>query len=249
MRDMGKLPPRARRMIESDRTRGMVPAGADAHLDTRYAKYLEEIDLEHDAGLLNALAAAPDPRFRDLLKYLTLPSADTKPIVYWVKRAGIDLLEMMTWFGKEQNARMLAIAQRAGVKINEHMAIDGESRMIACDRCDGLGWVQADDGLPPDTPGYRILRMVKVKHKGDDGQQVEEEVPVWIRNCPMSCDHGKLRQPGDEFSREKLLEQCGVIGKKGIGFQLIQHFGGQSMPSAVARLDVMTIDVESTASD
>ncbi len=231
---MSKLPPRARKMIERDRTRGLVPAGADAHLDTRYANYLEEIDLEHDSSLLNALAASPDMRFRELLKKLTLPNAHTKPMVYWVKAVKIDLLEMMTWFGKEQNARMLAIAQRAGVKINSHMEVDAESRMVACDRCDGLGFVGADPGLEDaNIPGYRILRF-------DEHSKSE----IWVRDCPMGCDRGKVRKPGDEFAREKLLEQAGVINKKGGGFQLIQNFSGQSMPSAVNRLSVMTIDVD-----
>ena len=231
---MKKLPPRARKMIESDRTRGLVPAGPDAHLDTRYVKYLEEIDLEHDQSLLNALAVSKDMRFRELLRKLTLPSAHTRPIVYWVKAAGIDLLEMMTWFGEQQNARALALAQAAAPKVVGYMSADAESQWVACERCDGLGFVGADAGLDEmQIPGYRMLRF-------DEDKKSE----VWVRDCPMGCVRGKTSKPGDEFSREKLLEMSGHINKKGAGLQIIQNFGGQSMPSAVNRLGAMTIDID-----
>ncbi len=238
------MKPRSKLIREKDGARGLVPVGADAHLDGEYSRYLEEIGLASDPALRNALASSPDIRFRELLRYLALPSAAKHPLVYWVKRATIDMAEMMAWVGKGQNARALALAQAAAPKINAAMAVDAESRWRACGRCDGLGWVQADEGLPEDTPGYRVLRFVSRKTKDPELGEVTEEIPVWIRDCPNGCERGKLREPGDEFSREKLLEQTGAINRKGGGFQIIQNFGGQSMPSAVARLDQMTIDIE-----
>lgn len=237
------LPPRPKRSKERGGRRGLVPAGTDAHLDVQYASYLAEIKLDTDPVLRNALAASSDFRFRELLRYMMYPSAHKHPLVYWVKNAGIGMEEMMAWMQKAQNARAVAVAQAAAPRINEAMAVDAESRMIACGRCDGLGFVNADEGLPPETPGYRILRMVEVRRKSADGQDVVEEIPVWIRDCPMGCARGKIREPGDEFSREKLLEQSGLINKRGAGVQIVQNFGGQAMPSAVGRLDVMTIDI------
>ncbi|HXI41897.1 MAG TPA: hypothetical protein VNH83_18075 [Bryobacteraceae bacterium] len=226
-----------RRMLtkERDGARGLVPTGADAHLDTEYARYLDDIGLASDPALKAALASSPDIRFQLFLKYLALPSsAKTKhPLVYCAKRATIDMSEMMAWVSKAHNARALALAQAAAPKINQAMAVDAESRFVACERCDGFGYVSTDPGLPEDTPGYRLLR-----------QDVETGKDIWVRTCPNGCDRGKLREPGNEFARERLLEQSGLINKKGIGLQLVQHFGGQSMPSAVSRLDVMTIDVE-----
>lgn len=241
---MFNMKPRRKLTKEKDEVRGLVPMGADAHLDVEYARYLEEIGLETDPALRNALAASPDIRFRELLRYLARPSAGKHPLVYWVKQATIDMAEMMAWVGKGQNARAFALAQAAAPKINEAMAKDAESRMVGCTRCDGLGWVQADEGLPGDTPGYRVLRFVTRKTKDPELGEVTEEIPVWIRDCPMGCDRGKLREPGDEFSREKLLEQTGAINRRGPGIQITQHFGGQSMPSAVTRLEPMTIDID-----
>jgi hypothetical protein len=227
------MKPRPRVKQEKDKSRGLVPCGPDAHLDTQYSNYLKEIKLDSDPVLQTALAASKDIRFRELLRYLALPSAKSHPLIYWVKRAEIDLAELMTWMSDTSTARALAVAQQASPKINSHMAVDAESRMVACERCDGLGFVSADAGLPEDVPGYRMLRCDK-----------ENKAETWIRDCPMGCDRGKVRAAGDEFAREKLLEQAGLINKKGPGFQLVQHFGGQSMPSAVGRLDRMTLDIE-----
>jgi len=243
------IKPRRKLIQERDGVRGvggLVPAGSDAHLDTEYARYLDDIGLASDPALKAALASSPDIRFQLFLKYLALPSsAKTKhPLVYCAKRATIDMSEMMAWVSKAHNARALALAQAAAPKINQAMAVDAESRMICCERCDGLGFVNADEGLPPETPGYRILRMISRKVKDPELGEVTEEIPVWIRDCPAGCTRGKLREPGDEFSREKLLEQTGAINRKGMGIQIINNLGGQSMPSAVARLDPMVIEIE-----
>lgn len=241
---MSKIPPRPKLIKEKDGTRGLVPVGPDSRKDVEYTKYLDELDFGNNGALRQALAASPDIRFTEFFRRMSMPK-NRVSIVCLAKGCGIDLAEMMNWVSKANNARAMAIFQSASPKIAEHMSIDAESRMVGCERCDGLGFVNADEGLPMDTAGYRILRFIKTKTKDDDGNVVEDEVPVWIRDCPAGCNRGKVRQAGDEFSREKSLEAAGHINKKGAGIQITQHFGGQSMPSAVGRLDVMTIDLPS----
>ena len=70
------------------------------------------------------------------------------------------------------------------------------------------------------------------------------EVPVFIRDCPVCRAEGRVRSPGDEFSREKLLDMTGLIQKKGPMVAITQNFGGQTLASAVSRMDAITIDVE-----
>ncbi len=237
------LPPRPKLIKEKDGTRGLVPVGPDSRKDVEYTKYLEALDLGNNGPLRQAFAASNDIRFREFFRYISSPK-NRCSITYWAKACGIDLLEMMNWVGKASNARALSQAQAAGPKIVDHMAEDAASRFVACERCDGLGFVNADEGLPMETPGYRVLRFVKIKSKDEEGNITEEEAPVWIRDCPMGCDRGRVRKPGDEFSREKLLEMAGHINKRGPGISNINNLGGQAMPSAVGRLDAMTIDIE-----
>lgn len=232
---MSKIPPRPKLIKEKDGARGLVPVGKDSHKDAEYDNYLKALDLENNMALRQALAASPDIRFTEFFRHISSPK-NRCSITYWAKACTIDLAEMMNWVSKANNARAMAIFQGASPKIAEHMSIDAESRMVGCERCDGLGFVNADEGLPIDTAGYRILRTIH----DDEGREKD----IWIRDCPAGCNRGKVRQAGDEFSREKTLEAAGHINKKGAGIQITQNFGGQSMPSAVSRLDVMTIDVE-----
>lgn len=235
--------------VTKEKGRGLVPAGVDSHLDREYTEYLDALDLENNSSLRQALAASTDMRFKSFFAQLVRPSKRVKraPVTYAAKLCGIDLAEMMDWVGKAQNARTLALAQGASPRIVEHMSQDAESRMIGCDRCDGIGWVAAEEGLDGKDapPGYRLLRVVQTTVRDADGTSRLEETPVWIRTCPAGCDHGKVRAPGDEFSRATVLEVAGHTGKRGPGVQIVQNFSGQAMPSAVNRLaSAMTIDVD-----
>lgn len=105
------------------------------------------------------------------------------------------------------------------------------SKKIACERCDGLGWISAPNGLPDDTPGYRSIQS------GDD--------ELWIRDCP-NCEKGKIRKPGDAHARDRVLEMGGLVNKSKSGLTLVQNFGGASHASAIDQLDkVMAIDIDS----
>lgn len=220
---------RPRTMHEKER--GLVPSRTFGKNDTAYGEYLDTLDPENRQDVQFALAGSQDTRFVAFLERLGTRRFGKKISLQTIaKSCGIELAEFNKWWQQASTQRAIAIAQTQSVTVMSDMAEDARSRNEACARCDGLGFVRADIGLPLDTPGYRPLEL-------EAGVQ-------WIRDCPKCKGTRMVREPGDEFSREKLLETSGLINKKGPGFQIIQNFGGASMASAVPRLDVMTIDVE-----
>jgi len=236
-----------------EKGRGLVPSRSDGAADLEYGAYLETLDPVGDSAVRLSLALSPDPRFTQFLervsdpKWNTLPWGKAKSLQTIAKGCGISLQEFNNFGQSVAIQRALAIAQKGVASITSDMTIDAQSTMISCERCDGLTWVNAPEGLPEPTPGYRIWKINLVKHKDDDGNTIEEEVPVFIRDCPVCRAEGRVRSPGDEFSREKLLDMTGLIQKKGPMVAITQNFGGQTLASAVSRMDAITIDVESVS--
>jgi hypothetical protein len=66
---------------------------------------------------------------------------------------GIDLAEFQMWFRRESSNIAIAQAQLASLRVVPQMGVDAESSEEFCERCDGLGWIKADEDLPVDTPG------------------------------------------------------------------------------------------------
>lgn len=235
---------------EKGSRRGLVPSSADAIHDIPYNNFLDELNPRERKDVQHALASSSDQRFVIFLeKAMSMSGFNPRmSLAAHAKRCGIGLEEFNIWWRKASTQRALAIMQGASPKIAEHTAIDAQSQIVGCERCDGLGWVYAEENLPVDTPGYGIMRIdvKKVPTTDRDGNVSEEvvDVPVYTRTCPAGCDKGKKRIPGDWDSRSAVLTAAGLINQKGPGIQITQHFGGQAMPSAVSRLDVMTIDLE-----
>lgn len=217
----------------------IVPIAAEKE----YSSWLETIDPVTRPDVRFALATAPDKRFQMFLELLG-SARNGKPLTLEqiAKKCSIGLMEFAGWWQKASTQRAIAIAQLKSAELAADMVEDARSTQAACDRCDGLTWITADDGLPPDTKGYRILRMVTPKPTKDNPDP--EEYPLWRRDCPACDGLGKVRKIGDEFSREKSLELAGLVNKKGGGIAIINNFSGAGMPSAVSRLhNAMTIDV------
>lgn len=230
-------------MREKDKMRGEVPSSRDGKLDGVYATYLEHIGVGTNPSVQLALATSSDRRFRD---FLSLISSGTKCKIQTVaKQCGIDLLEFQNWFQKAANQIAIAEAQLKAAGIVTHMAEDALTKDEFCERCDGLGWVAAPDGLPVETPGYRILGMKTVRVKDGD-QWIYREEPIWCRTCPKCKGKTSIRVIGDEHARDRVLEIAGITQRGGkSGVQIVQNFGGASHTSAVqGALSSLTIDVD-----
>lgn len=224
-----------------EKWRGEVPGRSNGREDKVYERYLETLNPRENERVQLALARTADPKFRAFLRMVLSNRRYTLPSM--AKYCGITLDEFCGWMQNAAKVATLGNAQLLALDIVEDMGVDARSKMIACSRCDGLGWVGAEDGLPADTPGYRVLKFMETT-KIVDGVETREEVPVWIRECPMGCDHGRIRITGDQHSRDRVLEVADLIGKKGGGTSITLNLGGASHPSAVGLLNAIKVEPE-----
>lgn len=221
---------------EKDKLRGLVPTSGEGKKDEVYGSYLECLGVETSLTIQQQLALSPDLRFKKFLELMGAPKRVVK-VQTLAKQCGIDLVEFQNWFSKAASAIAIAEAQRRAAGIVTDMAVDALSKDEFCERCDGLTWVAAPEGLPVETQGYRVLGF----------KQTEEgEKPIWGRTCPKCRGVGTVRAIGDEHSRDRVLEIAGLVTKGGKGnVQIVQNFGGAAHTSAVSgSLSAMTIDVE-----
>lgn len=235
-----------KRIKEKDGRRGLVPARENGIRDEAFGSYLEALDPAGNQDVRMALLLSEDPRFREFISRVGTPRYKTVSLQAIAKACGIDLLEFNEFWQKASVQRAIALAQLRSVQIAGDMAEDARSRDEVCPRCDDLGWVNAPDNLVGEPPrGYRV--MGTQTRKGQDpetGKVVEEEVVIWGRDCPVCLGKGRLSQPGDQHSRDKILEMSGLITKGGgKGVQIVQNFSGSGHSSAVPALSSMTFEV------
>lgn len=212
--------------------RGLVPIAGK--LDQPYNEYLEGIGLrdpERLPAVELALASGNDKRFNLFLTYMDNPRYRRASLSSIAKACAIPLPQFMEFWQKAQHTRALAIAQEGITRhVVPDMVEDSRSKDMPCDRCDGFGWVYAEDGLPKSTKGLR--KMV------DDDPKSRQ-----IRACPLCSGTGMVRKTGDTDSRKMLLEMSGLTNKKGSSVQITQHFGGMGIESAVERLNRVSFDL------
>lgn len=216
-------------MMEKDQQRGLVPTRAYGSKDKVYGAYLTHLDPRNDVRVQKAMAASPDPRFQEFLDRILTPRYKKVSLACIAKACCLDLKEFNDWWNRESTQAAIAVAQTGSLDITCDMVVDARSVNAVCERCDGMTWIGAPQGLPLETPGYRPMQS---------GDEV-----IWIRDCP-NCSGGKVRKPGDTHARDKVLEMSGII-KRGAGVNVqINNNGGASHVSAVSSLDdVMTIDL------
>jgi hypothetical protein len=211
---------------EKDGLRGLVPSRSFGMRDKVYGTYMTKLDPRNNPVVQHALAESEDPRFKEFLERIQERRYRRMALQTIAKGCNITLAEFGKWFNQASTQAAIATAQQASLKVVEDMVEDAMTVDVVCDRCDGMTWVAAPAGLPPETPGYRSMT-------GDGG------IIVWIRDCPV-CTLGKVRKPGDAHARDRTLEMAGLI-KKGPGVVINQSFGN-SHASAVNDLDCMTMD-------
>lgn len=231
-------------MREKGGLRGLVPDYPNGKLDTVYEAYLKRIDPVNNEAIAEALAAAPDPRFRAFLQRAGMPSgpfAHMRPQTI-AKSVGIGMLEFQKFISEAVNARAVAEAQMRALDSIKDMGVDARSIDDVCERCDALGWVAAAEGLPePWPPGYRMV--AEERRSVIDGQEFVEPAK-WIRTCPKCKGATSVRKPGDAHSRDRVLEVAKLINQRGPALALQMNFGGAAHASAVGALaDAMPIDI------
>jgi len=118
------------------------------------------------------------------------------------------------------------------IEITENMANDAMTQDAMCPRCDGLGFVAAPGGLPDEVPGYKMIEAATDKTEAK-----------YIRTCPNCLSAGRIKKPGDQHSRDKLLEMSGIIQRGKAAVSIVQNFGGMGHSSIISALDEsMTVD-------
>lgn len=227
-------------MKERGSPRGLVPVSGA--LDHTYNEYLDSIGIRDPkrAPIVEfALASSNDGRFREFLNKLKHPfwssanGRSRKPLslATLAKACDISLPQWAEFWQKAQHMRALAAAQDGAVEIMPDMVADAKSKEAPCDRCDGWGWVYADD-VPAKFAGVRRLNPKDPKDKRQ------------IRVCPLCKGSKSVGKTGDTDSRKMLLEVGGFTSKKGSAIQITQHFGGMGMESAVDRLNKVSFSLE-----
>jgi hypothetical protein len=215
-------------VLEKDKMRGLVPSRAFGNKDKVYKAYLDKLDPRNNESLQLALATSGDKRFVEFLQRLSMGQYKRVSLPSIAKACNIDLKDFSDWWNRASSQAAIAIAQQRSVDIAAHMAEDAMSIESVCERCDGLMFVAAPEGLPLETPGYRQMQS--------DGET------VWVRTCP-ACNKGKVRRPGDAHARDRVLEMGGLL-KRGGGVNVNMNFGGASHSSAISDLDAaMSIDI------
>ena len=215
-------------ILEKDGLRGLVPSRKYGIRDTVYGAYLQRLNPRENEDFQLALAASKDPRFQDFLEKIKSARFRRMAVQTIAKGCGISLMEFQNWWQKATTQQAIADAQMAGLTIIRDMVGDARTREAVCERCDGMTWIAAPQGLPLETPGYRSMTC---------GDEVR-----WIRDCP-ACRGGKVSRPGDSHARDRVLEVGGLIQKNKSLVQINQNFGGAEHASAVSQLDSMTMDL------
>lgn len=217
--------------------RGLVPTSSYGVRDEAYNEYLGGIDPRGDgpksAAVRAALAQATDIRFREFLERAMDPRCANWSLAAIAKERVIAYHEMADFWNKAQHARALTIAQDGIVDVMEDIVYDARTKQTPCDRCDGFGVVYVEDGMAKFDESIEKLDPQDPKSRS-------------IRTCPMCAGHGTMRKMGDVDARRQLLETTGYTGKKSsaAGVQIVQHFGGMGMESAVDKLNKISFDVD-----
>ena len=199
-----------------------------------YGAYLRQLDPRANEDVQLALAASPDPRFKEFLERVLMPKYRHVGLHTIAKACRIGVDEFANWWQREAVQRSIAKAQMASIRLTEEMIADARTKDAECPRCEGLGFIAAPPGLPKDVAGYR--RIAKA---------TEKEGERWIRDCPACLTQKTVKVSGDVHARDRLLEISGLVKKGGGSLQIVQHFGGASQASALADLeDVVTVDVD-----
>lgn len=226
-----KLPKKAL-MKERKSPRGLVPTALYGRYDEPYNQYLTELDPRGTSpqgeAVRFALAAARDLRFREFLARLSMPQYMRYSLAALAKSCDISLPEWAEFWQKASTQRALAQVQIALPALTADMLGDARTTAEVCSRCDGLGWIRCEFGLPDETPGLDAL----------DEQSMR-------RTCPDCDGKGKRPKPGDTDSRKLLLEMVGVTGKRGGGpaVQITQNFGGANIEAAQDKLNKISFEI------
>lgn len=213
------------------KSRGLIPAAEFSWADHDYNGYLDSLELrsetaEKSVQIRRAMAASHDRRFNRMLANLHSHPHRKEPLALLANSAGISLREFKDFVVAAQKERAAELAVDGVVEITPDLIRTAKAQDAPCDRCDGFGWVDAEDG----QPGTR-------KSKG--------AIPKTIRDCPACGGKGTRLAPGNQHAIDKLLEVSGLGGKgRGPAVQINQNFGSASMDSAVDQLNRVTFDVE-----
>lgn len=217
-------------ILEKDKLRGEVPSREVGIRDKVYGAYLDNLNPRENEDVQTALAAHPNPRFKEFLDRINTPRYHRVSLQTIAKACEISLMEFQEWWNKASTQVAIAKAQMGSIKITDDMVQDAQSKDVACSRCDDLGFVAAGPNLPATVPGYRRI---------DDGTGD----PKFIRTCPDCQGRGRSRKPGDQHARDTIMKMSGII-QPAKGISITQNFGGASHASAVDSLnEMMTFDV------
>jgi hypothetical protein len=186
------------------RPRALVPSGKSGAHDA-FSAFLTELDprgnSEHSEAVQRALACSRDRRFREFLERLHQRRYQRYSLAAIAKSCDLSLGEFLQFWYDAQVKRVIAIACSAAPRIVSDMAEDALSTHESCERCDGLGWAEVAAWIPFGmVPGYR-------------GRLSDHSEAPAVRACPACGGSGKIRKPGDQHSRERLLEIAGLTGK------------------------------------
>ncbi len=222
-------------MIERGSPRGLVPNLHFGAFDISYNEYLAKLDPRGDSeqseAVRFALASASDKRFQTFFERLQDPTCKRYTLATIAKYCDISLPQMAEFWNKAQKMRALVKAQEGIVSFIPDMVEEAHTQDLACDRCDGFGFVYVEDQPADPKLGIKPLRP-------------DDPASRMIRTCPNCKGTGRSKKEGNPDSRKQLLEMTGMVGRGGgASVKLVQNFGGSTMESAVERMNRVTFEV------
>lgn len=175
--------------------------------------------------LQRALAACESLHIQRFANDLTNLKYADKGIAFLARKHAISPLELTDIWRRHCMAQgMLNLISGIPQMANDIIE-DSKSKMISCERCDGLGEVED------------VRAMTQARRSDPEGSQVE---PIY-RVCPACKGNGEIRIEGSTDARKLALEAAGVVGKKAtiIGTANIQ---AHNVESVIGELENLQID-------
>lgn len=169
--------------------------------DEALQRFINNVD---EDALRVALEEAKDPKYQTFLRARMDPHYKNVSFMTMCRKFDISIADIDDLYRKSQIHVGMIRSSNHIPKLMEDIAIDAESRMAYCTRCDGTGTVrEVQEYDERGGSGASSSRSEDDAERGGD------------RVCPMCKGTREVRIAGDRTARDLVYESIGLIGKKG----------------------------------
>lgn len=174
------------------------PIPVVANKDVPMKQFRDNIDLER-----LCLFMSGKDKYEKFIEQISKPENARLSFSTICRRFNISLHELQVLYSDGMRNMALIAAANSAETIMQDVTEDAMNVMVACTRCDG---------------NKNIVEVVK-NRKGEVISKTE-------RICPICDGVGKVKQKGDDHSRDIVFETMKLTGQKGPLVAIQQNFGG-----------------------